>query len=58
MLLICGMQLTLLSACSSYGRPGPAGGISCCGHGMGERDQMTSTSEPPQAKVALLVTSF
>ena len=39
-------------------RPGPAVGISCCGHGRGERDQMASTSVPPQAKAALLGTSF
>ena len=58
MLLICGMQLILLSAGSSYVRPGPAVGISCCGHGRGERDQMASTSVPPQAKAALLGTSF
>ena len=47
MLLICGMQLILLSAGSSYARPGPAVGISCCGHDRGERDQMASTSVPP-----------
>ena len=58
MLLICGMQLILLSAGSSYGRPGPAVGIWCCGHGRGERDQMDSTSVPPQAKAALLGTRF
>ena len=58
MLLICGMQLILLSAGSSYVRPGPAVGISCCGHGRGERDQMASTSVPPQAKAALLGTRF
>ena len=52
MLLICGMQLILLSAGSSYVRLGPAVGISCCGHGRGERDQMASTSVPPQAKAA------
>ena len=37
MLLICGMQLILLSAGTSYVRPGPAVGISCCGHGRGEK---------------------
>ena len=58
MLLICGMQLILLSAGSSYVRPGPAVGISCCGHGRDERDQMASTSVPPQAKAALLGTRF
>ena len=58
MLLICGMQLILLSAVSSYLRPRPALGISCCGHGRGERDQMASTSVPAQAKAALLVTRF
>ena len=58
MLLICGMQLILLSAGSSYVRLGPAVGISCCGNGRGERDQMASTSVPPQAKAAMLVTSF
>ena len=58
MLLICGMHLILLSAGSSNVRPGPAVDISCCGHGNCERDQMASTSVPPQAKAALLVTSF
>ena len=58
MLLICGMQLILLSAGSSYVRSGPAVGISCCGHGRGERDQMASTSVPLQTKAALLVTRF
>ena len=58
MLLLCGMQLVLLSAGSSYVQPGPALGISCCGHGRGERDQMASTSVPPQGKAALLVTRF
>ena len=58
MLLICGMQLILLSAGSSYVPPGPAVGISCCGHGRGESDQMASTSVPPQAKAALLGTRF
>ena len=58
MLLTCGMQLILLSAGASYVRPGPAVGISCCGHGRGERDQMASTSVPPQAKAALLGTRF
>ena len=58
MLLICGMQLILLSAGSSYVRPGPAVDISCCGHGRGETDQMASTSVPPQAKAALLGTRF
>ena len=58
MLLICGMQLILLSAGSSYVRPGPAVGISCCGHGRGERDQMSSTSVSTQAKAALLGTRF
>ena len=58
MLLICGMPLILLSAGSSYVRPGPVVGISCCGHGRGERDQMASTSVPPQGKAALPVTSF
>ena len=58
MLLICWMQLILLSAGSSYVRPGPAVGISCCGHGRGERDQMASTSVPPQAKAGLLGTRF
>ena len=58
MLLICGMQLILLSSGSSYVRPGPAVGISCTGHGRGEWDQMASTSVPPQAKAALLGTSF
>ena len=58
MLLICGMQLILLSAGSSCVRRGPAVGISCCGHGRGERDQMASTSVPPQAKAALLGTRF
>ena len=58
MLLICGMQLILLSAGSSYLRPGPAVGISCSGDGRGERDQMASNSVQPQAKTALLVTRF
>ena len=58
MLLICGMQLILLSAGSSHVWPGPAVGISCCGHGRGERDQMASTSVPPQAKAALLGTTL
>ena len=58
MLLICWTQLILLSAGSSYVRPGPAVGISCCGHGRGERDQMASTSVPLQAKAALLRTRF
>ena len=58
MLLICGMQLILLSAGSSYVRPRPAVGISLCGHGRRERDQMASTSVPPQAKAALLGTRF
>ena len=58
MLLICGMQLILQSAGSSYVRPEPAVGISCCGHGRGERDQMACTSVPPQAKAALLGTRF
>ena len=58
MLLIFGMQLILLSAGSSYVRPGPDVGISCCGQGRGGRDQMASTSVPPQAKAALLVTRF
>ena len=68
MLLICGMrQLILLSAGSSYFRR------ACCRiiamllisgmqlilqHGRGERDQMASTSVPPQAKAALLGTRF
>ena len=58
MLLICGIQLILLPACSSYVRPGDAVGISCCGHGICERNQMASTSVPPQAKAARLVTGF
>ena len=58
MLLICGMQLILLSACSSYVQPGPAVGISYIGHGRVERDQTASTSVPPEAKAALLVTTF
>ena len=58
MLLICGMKLIVLSAGPSYARPGPAVGISCCGHGKGERDQRASTSVPPQAKTAELVTRF
>ena len=58
MLLICGIQLILLSAGLSYVRPGPALGISCCGHSRVEYDQMASPSVPPQAKAALLVTRF
>ena len=35
MLLICGMQLNLLSAGSSYVQSGPVLGISCFEHGSG-----------------------
>ena len=58
MLLICGMQLILLSAGSSYDRPELTVGISCSGHSRGERDQMTSTLVPPQAKAVDRITRF
>ena len=52
-----GRQLNLLSAAQVRSSQGLSSDL-VLQHGRGEREQMASSSVPPQAKTALLVTNF